>query len=81
MYVSMGFDIILKKDEIPLLKEFFVYLQISKFTRNGSKYQKRWLPICGVLYLTLEKVTPLTVECRSARYNNSIRYKLLIINE
>ena len=23
MYVSMGFDIILKKDEIPLLKEFF----------------------------------------------------------
>ena len=26
MYVSMVFDLILKKDEIPLLKEFFLYI-------------------------------------------------------
>ena len=78
MYVSMVFDLILKKDEIPLLKEFFCILADLKIYTEWLKYQEGWLPICGVLYITLEKVTPLTVECRSARYNNSIRYKLII---
>ena len=41
MYVSMGFDIILKKDEIPLLKEFFCILADLKIYTEWLKISRR----------------------------------------
>ena len=41
MYVSMVFDLILKKDEIPLLKEFFCILADLKIYTEWLKISRR----------------------------------------